>query len=457
MKVQTVSDGMKHIHFIGIGGSGMTPLAEIVRQMGYTVTGSDQSESDNVLRLRRNGVQVFIPQCAENLGSAHLVVYTAAVRRDNPELAAAFERDMPIMERADLLGWITRCFPHTVSVSGTHGKTTTSSMISQIFLQANADPTVFIGGRLPLIEANGHSGKSDLMICEACEFQDHYLCLSTETAVILNVDADHLDYFKTLDGVIASFRTFAAKASGKVVYNADDDNTCQAVQHIPQEKKVSFGLDASADFSALHPQLKNGYGTYTLLHHGKPVIDIALGVPGEHNISNSLAAAAAAYINGATFEQIRDGLRDFGGAGRRFEKIGTWKGVTIVDDYAHHPTEIEATIRSAKGMGFSRVIAVFQPFTYSRTQLLLKEFADALSKADEVFVSEIMASREINEWGVRSEDITDQMSNAQTVPTFEEICELLLPQLKEGDLVLTMGGGNVYLCARMLAKRLQQA
>ncbi len=454
---QTILPGVKSVHFVGIGGSGMSPLAEILYSLGYAITGSDVNESDNLARMRRLGIPVFMPQKAENIGNTDLVVYTAAVSADNPELVAATEKGIPLMERAKLLGALSRCFPRTVAVAGTHGKTTTSSMVSQILLQAERDPSVFIGGRLPLIDANGHAGKSDVFVCEACEFKDHYLEMTPAVSILLNVDADHLDYFGSLDNVIASFRRFAAQTTGTLIINNEDENTRRAVEGLSHADIVRYGYSPDCDWYAQNVSVHDGaYGCYDLYHHGEKVAAISLGVPGEHNVLNSVAAAAAAHLCGATADEIAAGLAAFHGAGRRFEFLGTVKDITIADDYAHHPTEIVATLNAAKAMPYARVWAIFQPFTFSRTARHLDEFAEALAIADEVVVSDIMGSREQNEWNVSSKQITDQIDGAHYLATFDEISRFVAENAKPRDLILTMGGGDVYKCARMIKNLLEE-
>lgn len=446
-------EAVRRVHFVGIGGSGMSPLVEILHTLGYRITGSDNNESDNITRLRGLGITVCMGHAAENVGDAELVVYTAAVSSDNPELAAARKRNIPLMERAHLLGLITRRYPNTVAIAGTHGKTTTSSMTAQILLQASLDPSVFIGGRLPLINANGRAGSSDTMICEACEFQDHYLEMEPAISVILNVDADHLDYFGSLENVIRSFAKFAGKTRHTVIVNAADPHAPKAVAALNGKTVITYGYDAACDWSARNVSFENGsYGCFDLYHGTELITAVRLGVPGEHNVLNAVAAAVAAFLCGATGEQIAAGLRDFHGAGRRFEFLGTVDGVTFADDYAHHPTEITATLTAAKALGYRRVWAIFQPFTFSRTARHLEEFAASLSLADRVIVSDIMGSREVNTWGVSSEQIVERITAVPAChcPTFADITEFLLPELKEGDLVLTMGGGDVYKCCRMV-------
>ena len=452
----TILDSVKKIHFVGIGGSGMSPLVEILHTLGYAITGSDNNESDNLARLRRLGVTVYMGHDASHLGDAELVVYTAAVHMDNPELQEAVRRQLPMRERAKLLGLISRRYDHAIAVAGTHGKTTTSSMLSQILLEAEKDPSVFIGGRLPLIDANGRAGKSGLMVCEACEFQDHYLEMRPAVSIILNVDADHLDYFGSLENVIASFHRFAGLTRDAVIYNCDDAHACEAVKELPDGLRlISCGLSDGCEWHAKNIRFEHGsYGVYDLYHNGEFLTQIRLGVPGEHNIYNSLTAAAAATLYGVTPEQLAQGLAHFQGAGRRFERLGTFAGVAIVDDYAHHPTEIAATLRTAKAMGYDQVWAVFQPFTFSRTARHLEEFANALAIADRVVVSDIMGSREVNTFGVHSQQITDRIDGSVYLATFPEIAEFVAARAQPNDLVVTMGGGDIYKCARMIRDKL---
>ena len=359
---QDILSSVRRVHFTGIGGSGMCPLAEMLLTLGYEVTGSDDYASDNLKRMQSLGIPVSLPLAAGNADHAELVVYTAAIRTDHPELKSAEEKGITLMERAKFLGLLTRRYPRTVSVAGTHGKTSTTSMLAQILLMANLDPSVFIGGRLPLINANGRAGQGDLMVCEACEFLDHYLDMKTTVGVILNVDADHLDYFGDLNGVIASFQKFAAGTEGPVIANAADAPTMQAVAAVPKDKLITYGIDGDYTWCARNVTMRDGaFGEYDLYHEGAFFSHIQLNVPGAHNVENSMAAAAAAYLCGADASAIAAGLKAFRGAGRRFEFLGEAQGITVADDYAHHPTEIEATLNAAKKLPYRRVWAVFQP------------------------------------------------------------------------------------------------
>ncbi len=448
---KTLLDYIKKIHFVGIGGSGMCPLAEILHGEGYQITGSDAGESDNVRRLEKMGIPIAKEHRPENVAGAELVVYTSAVRANNPELTEAKRRGIQLMERGALLGLVSRRYARSVAIAGTHGKTTTTSMLSHILLRAGEDPTLFIGGRLPLIQANGRAGKSDLFVGEACEFQDHYLSMRPALGVILNVDADHLDYFGSLDGVIASFHKFA-RLCHTIIANGDDENTRRAVANLPNPP-VLCGKDG--EWRAENIVLENGYAKFNILHREKRFAPVALAIPGGHNVQNALMAAAAADWCGVPAEKIAFGLSDFHGAGRRFEFLGTFRGVTVADDYAHHPTEITATLKTARTLGYRRVLAVFQPFTFSRTARHLEEFSEALSLADIAVVCDIMGSREENTFGVHAKQITDRMTNGIYLPDFPDVCAYITREAREGDLVLTMGGGNIYFCARMIASALQ--
>lgn len=432
----------------------MSPLAEILHSYGYEITGSDVNDSDNVERMRSLGIAVAMPQCAENIGQAQAVVYTAAVGEDNPELAEARRRGLTVLERAELLGAVTAQYPRSVAVAGTHGKTTTSSMLSQILLMAEKHPAVFIGGRLPLIGANGCAGTGDTMVCEACEYQNHYHRLRRTVGIILNVDADHLDFFGDIEHVIDSFRTFAQGVSEYLIINADDENTCRAAEGL-RVPLLRFGLNDGADFTARDVQMEKGaFARFTLVAQGQALGEVRLGVPGRHNVYNALAAAAAASVCGATAAQIIHGLKSFHGAGRRFEFLGTFGGVTVADDYAHHPTEIEATLSAARALTEGRLWAIFQPFTYTRTERHLHEFAQVLSAADEVIVSAIMGSREKDDHTVSSDQLVALIPGAHSIPDFDGITAYVAEHVKPGDLVLTMGGGDVYKCARKIVQRL---
>lgn len=440
----------KRIHFIGIGGSGMCPLAEILHSQGHYLTGSDNNESDTLNRIRALGIPVTMGQRAENVEGADMVVYTAALLPDNPELVAAKENGIPTFERSKLFGYFTRNYNNCIGICGTHGKTTVTSMLTHILIDNNFDPSAIIGGKLPLTGTNGRVGKSDILVCEACEYKDTFLDLTPDVSVILNIDRDHMEYFKTLENLEASFRKFA-DFSKCVIYNGDDKNTLDTLEGIHGKKLISFGRTESCNYVAKNISYSNGaFPCYDLYIDGEYKTKIELSVPGEHNVLNSLAAITTAMYCGATVEQCKDSLLTFSGAGRRFEFLGTYNGADIVDDYAHHPAEIEVTLSAAKKMNYKRVWAVFQPFTFSRTKMHLEAFAKALSIADKVVMTEIMGSREINTYGITTQDLADEIPGSVWFDTFDKVADHLKANVCEGDLVLTLGCGDVYKIAKII-------
>lgn len=447
---------VKKIHFVGIGGSGMSGLAEILLNRGYEITGSDNNETDTLAHIRSLGIPVIMGHSAGNIGDAQLVVHTAAVHADNPELIAARANRTPVLERAELLGLITMQYPDTIAISGTHGKTTTTCMVTQILTLAGMDPSAAIGGKLPLIGSNSRAGDSELMVCEACEFVDSFLNLRPAISVILNIDADHLDYFKTMSNLIEHFSTFASLTSRVLIYNGDDSNTLAAVKDYPH-KKITFGFKKKNDFTAVEKSSRDGLRCFDILYKGEPFASISLKIPGKHNILNALAACAAAREVGATAEDIERGLNSFTGAGRRFEILGQINGFTVADDYAHHPAELEATLKAAKEMGFNRVWAVFQPFTYSRTVMLMEDFARVLQIADKVVLAEIMGSREVNTYNVYSKDLAEKVPGSVWFSTFDEIADYVLKNAGQGDLVITLGCGDIYKAAKLMLHSEQAA
>lgn len=457
MEHQDILDRVKRIHFIGIGGSGMCPLAEILHSRGYILTGSDVSESDTLERIRSYGIPVMMGHKAENIKGAELVVYTAAAKQDNPELVAAREQGIPTMERSVMLGVVTRQYADTVAVSGTHGKTSTTAMLTQILVNSGKDPSAIIGGKLPFIGGNGRIGKSEIMVCEACEYVDTFLQLTPAVSIILNVDADHLDYFKDLEHIIRSFHQFAGQTTKALVVNGDDPNALKAVEGLSLPV-ITFGLGKKNDYYAAEVAATAGVREhFILVHKGEKLTEISLSVPGKHNIYNALAAAAAAHYLGVGPEDIAFSLHQFTGVHRRFEILGRPNEIVIADDFAHHPTELTATLTAAMQMGFQTVWAVFQPHTFSRTYLLMDDFAKALRIPDRVVMSEILPVRETNTYNVHTKDLADKVPGSVWFDTFEEITEYIVAHAKPGDLVLTLGGGNVYQCAHMILDRLNAA
>ena len=449
-------ENKRHIHFIGIGGSGMFPLAQILHAKGYYLTGSDNNETDTLQMVREMGIPVTLGQKAENIEGADLIVHTAAIMPDNPELIAARESGVPTIERSVLLGEITAHYSDAVCISGTHGKTTTTSMTTQILLDAGIDPTCVIGGKLPAIHGSGRVGKSPVMVCEACEFVDTFLKLYPDIAVILNIDADHLDYFKTMENLIASFRKFAEKATKVLIVNGDDLNTQKAVSGL-DKRILTFGYAPTNDYYPKNIVHVDGVTlSFDLCRKEEVLTRINLHIPGDHNILNAIAACVASHEAGATWEQCAAGLNAFHGAQRRFEVLGKIGGITVADDYGHHPTEIEATLKAAKALPFKRVWAVHQPFTYSRTATLLDDFARVLSHADFVVLSEIMGSREKNTYNIYAKDLAAKIHGCVWFPDFPEIADYVVKNARPGDLILTLGCGDINKCAHLIVEKLKE-
>ena len=450
-----------HVHFIGIGGISMSGLAEILLQEQFTVSGSDSKESDITKLLESLGAKVVIGQQASNITEdIDLIVYTAAIHPDNPEYAAAVASGKPMLTRAQLLGQVMSNYRYPVAVAGTHGKTTTTSMLTHILLAADSDPTISVGGMLDAIGGNIRVGKSDYFVTEACEYTNSYHAFHPLISIILNVDADHLDFFSGIEEIIQSFKTFAniLPEHGSLIIDGSLDCFNTITEQLPA-RVVTFGLDPAYDYSAADITYDaEGYPSYTLLKQGDKVTEIKLHVHGLHNVSNSLAAIAAADILGMPQEAWSTGLSEFGGAKRRFEVKGDWNGVTIVDDYAHHPTEIKATLTSAKNTTHNEIWCVFQPHTYSRTKALLPEFAEALHLADHVVLAKIYAAREQDPGTISSQNIAELLQNTYHtdvvyLDTFEAIEDYLINNCKKNDLLITMGAGDIVNIGEDLLKK----
>ncbi|MBQ7981539.1 MAG: UDP-N-acetylmuramate--L-alanine ligase [Oscillospiraceae bacterium] len=451
----------KHIHFIGIGGSGMYPLAQILHSRGYYLTGSDNNETETLQAVREMGIPVYLGQRAENIEGADLIVHTAAILPDNPELIAAKASGVTVLERSELLGLITEEFGNAICVSGTHGKTTVTSMITQILVEKGLDISAVIGGKLPIIHGSGRAGKSELMVCEACEFQDHFLNLAVDTAVILNVDEDHLDYFKNLDNIIKSFHKFCENTTKTIIINGDDENSMKAVRGIEGKEIITFGFNRENDYFADNIVLKGLVTEFDAYCGGECLGRVTLNVAGRHNVLNALAALAAAESVDVPFGDIKRALYNFRGAGRRFEKYGEVKGITVVDDYAHHPAEIAVTLNSAMKLGYNKVWAVHQPFTFSRTALLLDDFAKALAIADKVVLAAIMGGREKNTIGIHTKALAEKIEGSvyfeeeEHDANFELVAQYVADNAEEGDLIVTLGCGDVNKAARRILKLLE--
>ena len=457
MDKKHILDDKKKIHFMGIGGSGMCPLAEILKGRGFELTGSDINESDTLERIREYGIKVYMGQKAENIEDAKpdVLCYTAAISDDNPELVAAREKGIVCLERSEMLGIVADKYRRSVAISGTHGKTSTTGMLTQILVGSGKEPSAIIGGKLPYIGGNSIVGKSDIMVCEACEYVDSFLELHPYISVVLNVDADHLDYFKNLGNIKKSFNKFAHQTSNLIVYNGDNANAEDALEDV-KIKKLTFGLSMENDYYAMNLRKDGITQSYDLMFQGQKLTTVNLSVPGIHNVYNSLAAATVADYLGVPVNQIAENLQKFTGVHRRFELLGKPKGITVVDDFAHHPTELASTLNTAMELGFKHVWAVFQPHTFSRTAMLLDDFAEALKIPDTAIISEILPVRETNTYNIYSTDLGAKVPGSVCLDTFDEITQYIKENAKEGDLVLTMGGGNVYMCANQIVKALEE-
>jgi UDP-N-acetylmuramate--alanine ligase len=477
----------KHIHFIGIGGSGMYPLAQILHGAGYFLTGSDNNLTETVEAVRKMGIKVNIGHDENNLdgclpdgetarhGSdivnefppADMVIYTAAIPDSNPELRSARERGLRVLERSELLGLLTNFYKNTIGVSGTHGKTTVTSMITEIFVTGTSneslrDITAVIGGKLASIGGSGICGKSETFVVESCEFKDHFLKLSPDITLINNIDADHMDYFGDMETLKASFAAFASKATTAVIANMDDKNTMDAISNL-NVNLCTFGYNKLANYRPENVQIINPmFTTFDIIKNEDLLCSIELHVPGRHNILNAVAAAAAADLSGVEPDGIAKGLASFRGSGRRFEKYGEVNGITVVDDYGHHPTEIRVTLEAAAAMGYNRVFAVHQPFTFTRTKTHLAEFAKVLSIADKVVLTAIMGGREENTVGVHTADLAALIPGAVWFEdedhdrNFDLASDYVAANAAPGDLIITLGCGDVNKLARQILVKLSE-
>ena len=442
-------------HLMGIGGVSMEPLAEVLHGAGIRVTGSDMRQSEATDQLQALGIPVAIGHRAENVAGAELVIRTAAVHDDNPEIVAARAAGIPVFERSQAWGAIMRDYKNALCVAGTHGKTTTTSMCTHIALAQGADPTVMIGGSLPILSQDRPKGyrvgKGDTIILESCEYCNSFLSFYPTVAVILNIEEDHLDFFKDLQDIQNSFRRFAQLAlpRGSVVINADDPNTCAVAAGLDA---FTFGLEPGAECTAANLTWEKGLPRFDIVVHGEVLTHVALQVPGLHNVKNALAAAAAAVCLGWSGEAVKEGLEAFCGAGRRFEKQGVCNGADVYDDYAHHPGEIKALLSAVKPLGYQRVVCAFQPHTYSRTKALFDEFAEVLRLADVAVLTDIYAARETDDLGVSSKQLAQAVPGALYFPTLDELEQGLRALAKPGDLILLVGAGDIYSVGKRLGR-----
>ena len=436
----------RRVHLIGIGGVSMRPLGLVLQGMGMVVTGSDMSLSASTQELTEKGITVYIGHQEENIQGAECVIRTAAVHNDNPEIAAARSAGIPVFERAQAWGVIMREYKNAVCISGTHGKTTTTSMVTHILMEAQLDPTVMIGGYLPLLRAGHRVGQGDTIVLESCEYCDSFLNFAPTLAVVLNVEADHLDYFKDLADVQKSFREFAQLSSGGVLANGDDPHVVQALEGMDY---VSFGLKAS---NRVRAENINSWHHLDVICDGAFYCHLDLQVLGRHNALNALAAAGTAWLLGIPGEVTARGIASFSGAERRMQFKGKFNGADIYDDYAHHPDELAATIEAVRSMGYQRMVLAFQPHTYTRTKALFSDFVRELKKPDLVVLAEIYAAREQNRVGISSKDLQKEIPGAVYCQTLPEVTEFLRENIREGDVVLTVGAGDIFRAGEALLK-----
>ncbi len=456
------SSHIRHVHFIGIGGSSMSGLAEMLIKFGYIVSGSDLKSSPEIQRLREMGAKVHEFHSEQNIDNPDLVVYTVAIKEDNPELVKARALGIPVIDRAELLGRIMRKYPYSMAVAGTHGKTTTSSMISMIMLESGKNPTINIGGRLDAIGGNTFVGGKEYFIAEACEYYESFLKFNPYMAVVLNIELDHVDYYRDINHIKESFLKFVSSVpeNGYLVACMDNRNVASLLDKVSCNK-VTYGINSDKAMWTAGDIVfdSKGCATYTLLYKGANQGVISLKVPGMHNVSNSLAAIAACSTLGCDIESIRKGLLNFYGTHRRFERKGVTDGIEVVDDYAHHPTEIAATLETAKKLNSARIWCVFQPHTYTRTKYLLNEFASAFENADTIIVTDIYAAREKDNGEIHSSRLAEMISQngkkAIYMPDFQSIVEYLKANASSGDMIITMGAGDIYKVGEMFLKAKQ--
>lgn len=437
----------KRVHLIGIGGVSMRPLGLVLQGMGLTVTGSDMNSSVSTDELIAKGIQVYIGHRQENIRGADCIIRTAAAHNDNPEIAAARVAGIPVFERAQAWGVIMQAYKNAVCVAGTHGKTTTTSMVTHILMEANVDPTVMIGGYLPLLRAGHRVGKGDTIILESCEYCDSFLNFFPTLSVILNIEADHLDYFKDLADIQKSFRKFAQLSSGGILANGDDPHVLEALKGLDY---VCFGLNPNNRVHGenIHPDWRH----LDVYCDGVFYTHLDLNVLGRHNALNAIGAAGAAWMLGIPGEAVTRGLAAFSGAERRMQYKGTYRGADIYDDYAHHPDELAATIDAVATMHYDRVILAFQPHTYTRTKALFSDFIRQLKRVDKVVLAEIYAARERNTVGISSKDLADQIPGAVYCETLPEVTSYLGSVARKGDVILTVGAGDIYRAGEALLK-----
>ncbi|ERT57251.1 UDP-N-acetylmuramate--alanine ligase [Peptoniphilus koenoeneniae] len=446
----------KHVHFIGIGGISMSGLAEILNKYGYKVTGSDSKQSDTTDKLKSHGIDVIIGQKKENIKGADLIIYTDAISLDNEELAQAIKTKVDLIDRASFLGALMENYKVSIAISGTHGKTTTTSMVAEIIKNLPTEPTIIVGGKLDDINGNVLVGKEEMILTEACEYKANVLKYFPTTALVLNIDEDHLDYFDNIDHIINTFKGYGDNLGkdDKLILNIDDENTRNLLER-DNTQIITIAVDRYADYRAKNIEFNDlGYPQYDLYYKDKYIDKVFLSIMGVHNVYNSLGAIAAAHENNISFKEAIDGIHNYHGVHRRLEYKGNYKGALVMDDYAHHPTEIKASLNALRKGCKKNLYCIFQPHTYTRTKLLLDSFSKSFSQTDYTIITDIYAAREKDYGDIHSKTLVDAINNngnsAFYMETFDEIVKFLQDNLRPNDMVVTMGAGDVYKIGQML-------
>ena len=449
----------KNIFFIGIGGISMSALAELMLYKGYKVYGSDRMPSINTEKLEKNGATIYYEHKKEHIENMDLVIFTDAISFDNEEYMAAVKEKIDLVDRATFLGAIMKNYKNSIAVSGTHGKTTTTSMITEIIKDLDLNPTIMLGGQLKDIDGNIKIGDENLFLTEACEYKANILKYFPTTEIILNIDEDHLDYFDNIDHIIRTFKGYVDNlhADDYVILNVDDENV-DTLFPIDNCKVFTFGIKNDADLRAKNIDFsEDGFPTYDLYLKGKKICHVELSVLGRHNVLNSLAAIAATYVNNIPIEDAIIGLNNYKGVERRLEEKGYYKGTKIMDDYAHHPTEIKSSIHAIKNACKGKLYTIFQPHTYTRTKLLLDAFANSFEESDVIIITDIYAAREKDYGDIHSKTLRDAISdhrdNAFYISGFEDIVKFIKENIKKDDVVVTMGAGDVYKIGEMILEK----
>lgn len=455
-----LEDTHQHVHFVGIGGVGVSAIAEILHNRGFQVSGSDAKSSHLTENLEHKGMAITYGHKAELVEDAEFVVYTTAVNEQHPELARALELGIPCISRPEMLGMLMDEYKTSIAISGAHGKTTTSSMIAMALVKTDMDPTILIGGEVKDLGTNALVGASDIMVAEACEYKESFLSFHPSIAVLLNIDADHLDYYKDIHHIVSAFERYVEglPSHGVLIYNGDDPLCRQVALKAACTTKLSFGMTSDSDFYPTDHALNLEECSEFTLNYPGGSKRISLKIPGEHNVYNALAAFASTTYTAADLNAVATELGNFKGAARRFDAKGYFNGAFIVDDYAHHPSEVKATLKAAKAMSYKKIICIFQPHTYTRTYELMEEFTEAFTDADEIIITDIYAAREQDNGKVHASDLANRIEalgqNVKYIASFPEILDYLEGHLSEGDLLFTMGAGSVSDLGPALISRL---